>query len=99
METFNTEQVSAGIGGLEFKNFVTSQTETGYKIHFTIINNNDASYSYKKKYYIRVISGETGSGKSLLANHLVQKYIRKNIKIDKLNRKFLYLHIFDISFL
>lgn len=44
-------------------------------------------YVYKKKYYIRVISGETGSGKSLLANHLVQKYIKKNKRIDKLNKK------------
>ena len=44
-------------------------------------------YVYKKKYYIRVISGETGSGKSLLANHLVQRYIKKNKRIDKLNKK------------
>ena len=66
---FNTEQVSAGIGGLEFKNFVTSETETGYKIHFTIINNNDASYSYKKKYYMDFYEGE-----NLLYHALIHSY-------------------------
>ena len=66
---FNTEQVSAGIGGLEFKNFVTSETETGYKIHFTIINNNDASYTYKKKYYMDFYEGE-----NLLYHALIHSY-------------------------
>lgn len=34
-------------------------------------------FVYKKKYYIRLITGETGAGKTLLANHIAQKYIKK----------------------
>ena len=34
-------------------------------------------FVYKKKYYIRLITGPTGAGKTLLANHIAQKYIKK----------------------
>lgn len=66
---FNSEQVSAGIGGLEFKNFVTEGTNNGYKIHFTIINNNESSYSYKKKYYMDFYEGE-----NLIYHALIHSY-------------------------
>lgn len=44
-------------------------------------------YVYHRKYHIRVFAGLTGAGKTLLANHIVQKYITKNKKIEKKNRK------------
>ena len=66
---FNSEQVSAGIGGLEFKNFVNSKSETGYQINFTIINNNTSAYSYKKKYYMDFYEGE-----NLLYHALIHSY-------------------------
>lgn len=34
-------------------------------------------YVNKRKYYIKLITGPTGSGKTLLANHFAQKYIKK----------------------
>lgn len=34
-------------------------------------------YVHKRKYYIKLITGPTGSGKTLYANHLAQKYIKK----------------------
>lgn len=34
-------------------------------------------FVYKKKYYIKLITGPTGAGKTLLANHYAQKYIKK----------------------
>lgn len=34
-------------------------------------------YVHKRKYYIKLITGPTGSGKTLLANHFAQKYIKK----------------------
>jgi len=34
-------------------------------------------FVYKKKYYIKLITGQTGAGKTLLANHYAQKYISK----------------------
>lgn len=34
-------------------------------------------FCYKKKYYIRLITGPTGAGKTLLANHIAQQYVRK----------------------
>lgn len=66
---FNSEQVSAGIGGLEFKNFVSNKTETGYKIYFTIINNNEATYTYKKKYYMDFYEDE-----NLIYHALIHSY-------------------------
>jgi hypothetical protein len=66
---FNSEQTSAGIGGLEFKNFVTEETETGYKINFTLINNNTSTYSFKKKYYMDFYEGE-----NLIYHALIHSY-------------------------
>lgn len=34
-------------------------------------------FCYKKKYFIRLITGPTGAGKTLLANHIAQEYIKK----------------------
>lgn len=34
-------------------------------------------FVYKKKYYIRLITGPTGAGKTLLANHIAQQYIKR----------------------
>lgn len=34
-------------------------------------------FVYKRKYNIKLITGATGSGKTLLANHFAQKYIKK----------------------
>ncbi len=40
-------------------------------------------FVYRKKYYIRIFSGETGAGKTLLANHMAQKIIRRSKKYEK----------------
>ena len=55
---FEKEQSSIGIDNLELKNFVTEETDTGFKINFTIINNGDAAYRYDKKYYMDFYEGE-----------------------------------------
>jgi len=34
-------------------------------------------FCYKKRYWVRLITGATGSGKTLLANHIAQQYIKK----------------------
>lgn len=66
---FDTQQVSAGIGGLELKNFVTEETTTGYKINFTIINSNESAFLFNKKYYMDFYEGET-----LLYHALIHSY-------------------------
>lgn len=66
---FDTEQVSAGIGGLELKNFVTEETTTGYKINFTVINSNEEAFLFNKKYYMDFYEGET-----LLYHALIHSY-------------------------
>ncbi len=40
-------------------------------------------FVYRKKYYVRVFAGETGSGKTLLANHKAQKIIKRSKKLEK----------------
>ena len=69
--TFNFEedQSSIGIGNLELKNFVTGETDTGYKINFTIINNGESAYQYDKKYYMDFYDGE-----SLIYHALIHSY-------------------------
>lgn len=66
---FETNQVSAGIGTLELKNFVTSEAEFGYEITFTIINNGDDAYVFDKKYYMDFYKGE-----ELLYHALIHSY-------------------------
>lgn len=43
-------------------------------------------YVYKKKYKICVVAAETGGGKTLYCNSIVQKYVKLNKKIDKHNK-------------
>ena len=66
---FEKEQSSIGIDNLELKNFVTQETETGYKINFTIINNGEAAYQYDKKYYMDFYEGE-----KLIYHALIHSY-------------------------
>lgn len=66
---FDTNQISAGIGTLELKNFVTSESEFGHEITFTIINNGDDAYLFDKKYYMDFYKGE-----ELLYHALIHSY-------------------------
>ena len=66
---FEKEQSSIGIDNLELKNFVTQETDTGFKINFTIINNGDAAYQYDKKYYMDFYEGE-----KLIYHALIHSY-------------------------
>lgn len=54
-------------------------------------------YVYRKKYYVRVFAGETGAGKTLLANHMAQKIIRKSKKYEK--RGFKGMKVFSTFFM
>lgn len=66
---FEKEQSSIGIDNLELKNFVTQETDTGYKINFTIINNGESAYQYDKKYYMDFYEGE-----KLIYHALIHSY-------------------------
>lgn len=54
-------------------------------------------FVYRKKYYVRVFMGETGSGKSLLANHKAQKIIRRSKRYEK--RGFKGMKVFSTFFM
>lgn len=66
---FDSNQTSAGIGSLELKNFVKGESETGYEIHFTIINNAEESYLFTEKYYMDFYEGE-----NLVYHALIHSY-------------------------
>ena len=54
-------------------------------------------FVYRKKYYIRIFSGETGAGKTLLANHMAQKIIRRSKKYEK--RGFQGMNVYSTFFM
>lgn len=66
---FDSNQTSAGIGSLELKNFVKGESDTGYEIHFTIINNAEESYLFTEKYYMDFYEGE-----NLVYHALIHSY-------------------------
>lgn len=66
---FDSNQTSAGIGSLELKNFVKGESETGYEIHFTIINKAEESYLFTEKYYMDFYEGE-----NLVYHALIHSY-------------------------
>ena len=54
-------------------------------------------FVYRKKYYVRIFAGETGAGKTLLANHMAQKIIRRSKRYEK--RGFQGMKVFSTFFM
>lgn len=54
-------------------------------------------FVYRKKYYVRIFAGETGAGKTLLANHMAQKIIRRSKRYEK--RGFKGMKVFSTFFM
>ena len=54
-------------------------------------------FVYRKKYYVRIFAGETGAGKTLLANHMAQKIIRRSKRFRK--RGFAGMDVYSTFFM